>query len=85
MLLEFFRVPQRARVTKALAAGLAEPRPLDLTLDVSKAMALLATPLPGVRETLAADVAWGMRAGKLAPLERRPNRRTPRSTGKDPR
>jgi dTDP-4-dehydrorhamnose reductase len=52
LLLDHFRVPNRERVEKARAADLVEPRPLDLTLDVSKARALLATPLRGVRETL---------------------------------
>jgi dTDP-4-dehydrorhamnose reductase len=55
LLLDHFRVPNRDRVEKARAADLVEPRPLDLTLDVSKARALLATPLSGVRETLAAN------------------------------
>jgi len=52
LLLDHFRVPNRDRVEKARAADLVEPRPLDLTLDVSKARALLTTPLRGVRETL---------------------------------
>jgi dTDP-4-dehydrorhamnose reductase len=52
LLLEWFRVPRRERVERARAADLAEPRPLDLTLDVSKARRLLATPLTGVRESL---------------------------------
>lgn len=79
LLLEWFRVPRRTRVVKARAADLADPRPLDLTLDTSNARALLATPLLGVHETLAADEAWGMRAGKLSRLARRPNRRPPKS------
>jgi dTDP-4-dehydrorhamnose reductase len=57
LLLEHFRVPNRERVEKARAADLVEPRPRDLTLDASTARALLATPLRGVRETLAAGGA----------------------------
>ena len=52
LLLEHFGVTERGRVERARAADLAEPRPRDLTLDVSKARSLLATRLPGVRETL---------------------------------
>ncbi len=52
LLLEHFRAPNRGRVERARAADLASPRPLDLTLDVSMARTLLATPLLGVRETL---------------------------------
>lgn len=79
LLLDFFRVPKRRNVEKAIAAGLVPPRPLDLTLDVSKARALLATPLRGVRETLRGDEAWGIRGGKFSRLAQRPNRRRPRS------
>ncbi len=56
LLLEHFRVPRRDRVERALAADAAETRPLDLTLDVSKARSILRTPLLGVRETLRRDV-----------------------------
>ncbi len=80
LLLDFFRVPKRRNVEEALAAGLTPPRPLDLTLDVSKARKLLATPLRGVRETLQADEGWGIRAGKVSRLAQRPNRRPPRSS-----
>jgi len=52
LLLGHFRAANRERVERARAADLAEPRPLDLTLDVSKARSLLATSLRGVRETL---------------------------------
>ena len=52
LLLDHFRVPNRDRVERARAADLAEPRPLDLALDVSKARAILRTPLVGVREAL---------------------------------
>jgi dTDP-4-dehydrorhamnose reductase len=57
LLLEHFRVPLRDRVEPALAARAAEPRPLDLTLDVSKAKSLLETPILGVGETLRAREA----------------------------
>jgi dTDP-4-dehydrorhamnose reductase len=52
LLLAHFGAPNRELAQRARAAELADPRPLDLTLDVSKARRLLATPLPGVRETL---------------------------------
>jgi len=54
LLLDWFDVPRRERIATARAAEFASPRPLDLTLDVSKARSLLATPLLGVRRTLAA-------------------------------
>ena len=79
LLLDWFKVPKRRNVEAARAADLAEPRPLDLTLDVSKARSLLAAPLLGVRETLSADEGWGIRGGKVARLARRPNRGAPRS------
>jgi dTDP-4-dehydrorhamnose reductase len=77
LLLDWFRVPKRRNVTKARAADLDDPRPLDLTLDVSKARGLLQTPLVGVLEALAADQAFGMRRGRIERLARRPNRRLP--------
>jgi dTDP-4-dehydrorhamnose reductase len=52
LLLDHFRAANRDRVERARAADLAEPRPLDLTLDVSKARSILATPLGRVRDAL---------------------------------
>src|SRR5262245_41771966 len=78
LLLEWFRVPGRERVESARAAGLADPRPLDLTLDTSKARALLATPLPGVRATLERAAAR-RRGGDSVRRSARPRRRAPRS------
>jgi dTDP-4-dehydrorhamnose reductase len=79
LLLEWFRVPGRERVERALAAGLADPRPLDLTLDVSKARALLATPLLGVRATLERAGARRRRGGSVRRSARPARRRAPRS------
>ena len=78
LLLEWFRVPGRERVERALAAGLADPRPLDLTLDTSKARALLAAPLPGVRATLERAAAR-RRRGASVRRSARPRRRATRS------
>ena len=53
LLLRHFRVRGRSRVRRARAAMAQELRPLDLTLAVSYAASLLATPLRGVRDELA--------------------------------
>jgi dTDP-4-dehydrorhamnose reductase len=78
LLLDWFRVPGRERAERARAADLADPRPLDVTLDVSKAMALLATPLRGVRATLERAAARRRRGGSVR-RSARPRRRAPRS------
>lgn len=52
-LLRRFGAARLDLVRPALAAEASEPRPLDLTLDVSRARALLATPLRSVDEELA--------------------------------
>lgn len=78
LLLDWFDVPGRERVEKARAAGLADPRPLDLTLDTSKARSLLATPLTGVRATLERAAARRRRGGSVR-RSARPRRRAPRS------
>lgn len=53
-LLRRFGATRLDLVRRARAADAAEPRPLDLTLDVSRARSLLATPLRSVDEELAA-------------------------------
>jgi dTDP-4-dehydrorhamnose reductase len=54
LLLERFDAPNRGNVERSSARDLRTPRPLDLTLDVSKARSLLRTRLVGVRDALAA-------------------------------
>jgi dTDP-4-dehydrorhamnose reductase len=78
LLLAWFRVPGRERVKRARAAALAEPRPLDLTLDTSKARALLSTRLLGVRATLERAAAR-RGGGDSVRRSARPRRRAPRS------
>jgi dTDP-4-dehydrorhamnose reductase len=78
LLLEHFRVPRRENVQRARAADLAEPRPLDLTLDVSRARSILATPLGGVRDALRRDEVPGVRAGRVTRIAGRPDRRPPK-------
>jgi dTDP-4-dehydrorhamnose reductase len=56
-LLRRFGATRLELVRAARAADLAEPRALDLTLDVSRARSLLRTPLRGVDEELAAAPA----------------------------
>lgn len=78
LLLAWLRVPGRERVEGARAADVAPSRPLDLTLDVSKAMELLVTPLRGVRETVERAAARRPR-GDTVRRSKRPQRRVRRS------
>src|SRR5262249_47315650 len=80
LLLEHFRVAKRKDVQPTSARDMRVPRPLDLTLDVSKARALLETPLVGVRDALAA-------AGRRRTARRGRSRRRSRSraSGRDER